>query len=63
VEWITSGNRASARNAFVRDFYAVTVSDATAAYSVQEHEYSLPILDRFFGRVVDSAALRALWGE
>jgi ureidoacrylate peracid hydrolase len=51
----------SARDAFVRDFYAVTVRDATAAYSAQEHEYSLAVLDRFFGQVVDSAELRALW--
>lgn len=51
----------SARDAFVRDFYAVTVRDATAAYSVQEHEYSLTILDRFFSQVVDSAQIRALW--
>lgn len=51
----------SARDAFVRDFYAVTVRDGTAAYSLQEHEHALAILDRFFGQVVDSVELQKSW--
>ena len=51
----------SARDAFVRDFYSVIASDATAAYSSEEHERALAVLDRFFGQVVDSDHLMRLW--
>lgn len=51
----------SARDAFVRDFYTVTVRDGTAAYSAQEHENALAILDRFFGQVVEASELQELW--
>lgn len=51
----------SARDAFVRDFYSVVVRDGTAAYAVQEHEYALEILDRFFAQAVTCAELADAW--
>lgn len=51
----------TAREAFVRDYYTVVVSDGTAAYSQEEHEAALKIIDRFFGEVVSIADLRPLW--
>jgi ureidoacrylate peracid hydrolase len=53
----------SARDAFVRDFYTVTVRDGTAAYSAQEHEHALAILDRFFGQVVETVELQEIWSD
>src|SRR5690606_5669825 len=50
----------TAREAFVRDYYTVVVSDGTAAYSQEEHEAALKIIDRFFGEVVSIADLRPL---
>lgn len=51
----------AARDAFVRDYYTVVVGDGTAAYSQQEHETALKLIDRFFGEVVSIADLRPLW--
>jgi len=51
----------AAREAFVRDYYTVLVADGTAAYSQQEHETALKVLDRFFGEVTTIDGLRGLW--
>ena len=51
----------TARTAFVRDYYAVIAADGCAAYSVQEHEASLKVIDRFFGEVVEMNAIRPHW--
>lgn len=51
----------TAREAFVRDYYTVVVADGTAAYSQQEHETALKLIDRFFGEVVFIADLLPLW--
>jgi len=51
----------AAREAFVRDYYTVVVSDGSAAYSQQEHETALKLVDRFFGEVVSIDDIRLLW--
>ncbi len=51
----------TARASFVRDFYTVVVGDCTAAYSQEEHETALRLIDRFFGEVTSLDALRSLW--
>ena len=51
----------TARDGFMRDYYVVLVSDATAAYSLEEHEMTLHNIDRFFGEVTTVAALRDRW--
>jgi ureidoacrylate peracid hydrolase len=51
----------TARTAFVRDYYTVVVADGCAAYSVQEHETSLKVIDRFFGEVAGTDAIRPHW--
>lgn len=52
----------TARQAFLRDFYVVLPADGCAGYSREEHEASLRTIDRYFGQVVDLAALREQWG-
>jgi ureidoacrylate peracid hydrolase len=51
----------AARDAFVRDYYTVVVGDGTAAYSQEEHETALKLIDRFFGEVASIADLLPLW--
>jgi ureidoacrylate peracid hydrolase len=51
----------TARDAFIRDFYTVVVSDGTAAYSAAEHEMALKLIDRFFGEVTTIDRLKTLW--
>jgi ureidoacrylate peracid hydrolase len=45
----------------VRDYYTVLVADGCAAYSVQEHEASLKVIDRFFAEVAVMDAIRPHW--
>ena len=51
----------TAREAFVRDYYTVVVSDCSAAYSEQEHETALKLIDRFFGEVTSLDEICRLW--
>jgi ureidoacrylate peracid hydrolase len=51
------------RSAFVRDYYTVVVSDGCAAYSAEEHQTSLKVIDRFFGEVVAHGLDRALLAQ
>lgn len=51
----------AAREAFVRDYYTVVVRDGSAAYSQQEHDTALELVDRFFGDVVSIDDIRQLW--
>ena len=51
----------SAREAFVRDYYVVVVSDGTAAYVPADHEMTLKNIDRFFGESASIADLTVLW--
>ena len=51
----------TAREAFVRDYYTVVVADGSAAYSQQEHETALELIDRFFGEITTIDHRRQLW--
>lgn len=51
----------TARDAFMRDYRVVTVSDCCAANSIEEHEAALGNLGRYFGLVSDSAAIISAW--
>jgi ureidoacrylate peracid hydrolase len=53
----------TARSAFVRDYYTVVVADGCAAYSAQEHEASLNVIDRFFGEVAPMESILPHWSE
>jgi ureidoacrylate peracid hydrolase len=51
----------SAREAFVRDYYVVVVSDGTAAYLPGDHDMTLKNIDRFFGETASIEELTTLW--
>jgi len=51
----------SAREAFVRDYYVVVVSDGTAAYVAADHDMTLKNIDRFFGEIASMDELTAVW--
>lgn len=51
----------SAREAFVRDYYVVVVSDGTAAYDQADHDMTLKNIDRFFGETISLNELSVLW--
>jgi ureidoacrylate peracid hydrolase len=51
----------TARSAFVRDYYTVVVADGCAAYSIEEHQASLRVIDRFFGEVAGMEEILPLW--
>ena len=53
----------TAREAFVKDFYIVFVSDCTATYAVEDHEATLSNMDRYFGEVVPYGELETLWAK
>lgn len=53
----------TAREGFVRDYYIVAVGDGTAAYLPEDHAATMRNIDRFFGEVADSAALKRVWQE
>lgn len=51
----------TARSAFVRDYYTVVVADGCAAYSLEEHQTALNVIDRFFGEVAPMANVLPHW--
>jgi ureidoacrylate peracid hydrolase len=51
----------TARQAFLRDYYVVFLSDCTATYSQADHDATLRNIDAFFGEVVSAAELQACW--
>jgi len=51
----------TARDAIMRDYYTVTLSDCTAADSEEEHNASLYTLGHYFGIVTTSAELFHAW--
>jgi ureidoacrylate peracid hydrolase len=51
----------TAREAFVRDFHVVLVSDCSATYRQEDHDMTLRNIDNFFGEVVPGGDLVALW--
>jgi ureidoacrylate peracid hydrolase len=51
----------TAREAFMRDYYAVMVDDGTATFSPEDHAATLRNFDRYFGQVSTIAEIRAIW--
>lgn len=51
----------TARQAFLRDYYVVFVSDCTATYTQADHEATLRNIDQFFGEVVGVDGVVACW--
>ena len=51
----------TAREAFVRDYYVVFLSDGTAAYSRPAHDATLSVIDQFFGEVARIDDVVACW--
>jgi ureidoacrylate peracid hydrolase len=51
----------SARDAFMRDFFVVLVADCCAGYSEEEQHSTLSNIRKYFGQVLSSSELAALW--
>ena len=51
----------TAREAFVRDYYVVFLSDGTATYDRAAHEATLRVVDQFFGQVATIDEVVACW--
>ncbi len=51
----------TARQAFLKDYYVVFTSDATATYVSADHEATLRNIDNFFGQVASAAEIAAGW--
>jgi 2,6-dihydroxypseudooxynicotine hydrolase len=51
----------TAREAFVRDYYVVFLSDGTAAYDTGAHEATLRVVDQFFGEVASIDDVVSCW--
>jgi ureidoacrylate peracid hydrolase len=51
----------TAREAFMRDYYAVMVDDGTATFSPEDHAAALRNFDRYFGEVSTIAEISAIW--
>ena len=51
----------TARDAFQRDFYVITLADCCAEMTQARHEAALETLADNFGTVCSSAELLALW--
>lgn len=53
----------TARQAFLRDYYVVFLSDCTATYSQAQHDATLFNIDQFFGEVAASDDVMACWPQ
>jgi ureidoacrylate peracid hydrolase len=53
----------TAREAFVRDYYVVFLSDGTATYDAVAHEATLRVIDQFFGEVGSIDDVVACWRQ
>jgi ureidoacrylate peracid hydrolase len=51
----------TAREAFMRDYYAIMVDDGTATFSLEDHAATLRNFDRYFGEVSTIAEISAIW--
>jgi ureidoacrylate peracid hydrolase len=51
----------TARDAYMRDYNMIFVSDCTAAYSQEDHDATLRTMARNFGTVVTAAEILAAW--
>lgn len=52
---------ATARDACARDYWTMVVSDATAAYTPEEHQAALRNIDTYFGLAVTAADVLRAW--
>jgi ureidoacrylate peracid hydrolase len=52
---------ATARDACALDYWPIVVSDATGAYTPEEHRAGLHNVDTYFGLVVDAAQVLQVW--
>jgi ureidoacrylate peracid hydrolase len=51
----------TARDGFMRDYYIVLPSDATAAYTEQAHAATLRVINSHFGEVVRAVQIMEAW--
>ena len=51
----------TAREAFVRDYYVVFLSDGTATYSDDAHVATLSVIDQFFGEIASIDDVVSCW--
>lgn len=52
----------TAREVYMHDYYLVFVSDCTATMSQEAHDYTLKMIDTYFGQVVGSDDIMKAWG-
>lgn len=52
----------TARDVYMHDYYLVFVSDCTASTSQEAHDYTLKMMDQYFGQVAGSADIMRAWG-
>ena len=52
----------TAREVYMHDYYLVFVSDCTATMSQEAHDYTLKMIDTYFGQVAGSGDIMKAWG-
>jgi ureidoacrylate peracid hydrolase len=52
----------TARETYMHDYYLVFVSDCTATMSQDAHDYTLKMIDQYFGQVASLHEISAAWG-
>jgi isochorismate hydrolase len=52
----------TAREVYMHDYYLVFVSDCTATMSQEAHDYTLKMIDTYFGQVAGSDDIMSAWG-
>ncbi len=51
----------TARDVYMHDYYLVFVSDCTATMTTEAHEYTLKMMDQYFGQVASSEQIIRAW--
>ncbi len=52
----------TAREVYMHDYYLVFVSDCTATMSQEAHDYTLKMIDQYFGQVASADDIIKAWG-
>ncbi len=52
----------TAREVYMHDYYLVFVNDCTATMSQEAHDYTLKMIDSYFGQVAGSDDIMKAWG-
>ncbi len=52
----------TARETYMHDYYLVFVSDCTATMSQEAHDYTLKMIDQYFGQVASMDEIIKAWG-